>query len=251
MEQLPKGVRFDIRDAPYDPYIEGIDKSYDALVMVGMHVRSGSVGITPHTYFGMVRWNLNGLEMSETSEVALSAARYGIPLILVTGDDHHKAEVAEFSKAEYVVVIKDIDARKAEALPRAEVSAQIEQAAERGLRNRKAIPPYKFPAKLESQFKFPLSDYAAIASNYPNATIVDNKTIGLTTTNYLDALLAYRSISNFMRYATAYTLLEEIRKLPGGPDIVKQAQGKLPPRNYDPTSKSLAVDNKLDKWGYQ
>lgn len=252
IDQLPKGARFDIRDAPYDPYVEGIDKSYDALVMIGMHVRGGATnGFTPHTYFGMVRWNVNGLEMSETSEVALSAARFGIPLILVTGDNYHKAEVAEFSKAEYVIVKNAVSARNAEARPRDQVSAEIEAAAERGLKNRKEIGSYKLPAKFISQFKFPIADYTAMASNYPGAQIVDNKTLGLTTSTYLDALIAYRSISNFMRYTTSYTLIQQIRKLPGGPEMVRQAQGMLPPRNYEPTSKELEVDNKLSKWGYQ
>lgn len=251
LDQLPKGARFEMRETPYDPYTDVADKSFDAIAMVGMHVRSGAQGFTPHTYFGMVRWNYNGLEMSETHEVAMAAARFGMPLILVTGDDQHKTEVAEFSKAEYVVVKKAVSAQKAEARPRDQVSAEIEQAAERGLKNMKSNLAYKFTGKGVNTFKFPLAEYTAMASNYPGIEIVDDKTLKLTTQTYMEGLVAYRSISNFMRYSTADTLVKMIQTLPGGPDMVRAARAKLPPRNYESTSKTLVVDNKLDKWGYQ
>jgi len=33
--------------------------------------------------------------------------------------------------------------------------------------------------------------------------------------------------------------------------MVRQAQGMPASRNYEPTWKELAIDNKLSKWGYQ
>lgn len=251
LDQLPKGARFDMRDKPFDPYVDGPDKSYDALAMVGMHVRSGTEGFAPHTYYGTIRWNMNGLEMSETSMVALSAARFGIPLVLVTGDDRHKPEVAEFSKAEYVIAKKSISNQKAEARPRDQVSADIEAAAERGLKNIKQNPPYKFAAKIISTAKFPLSDYTAMMSNYPGVAIVNDKTLGFTNDTYFEALKIYLGLSNLLRYATADTLLKAINETPGGADIVRLARTKIPPRNYDPSSTPFKVDNKLNRWGYE
>lgn len=251
LDQLPAGVKFDLRDAPYDPYTDAADKSVDALVMIGMHGRSGSKGFAPHTYYGTIRWNMNGLEMSETSMVALSAARFDIPLILVTGDDVHRMEVAEFSNAEYVVVKSAVSPREATARPRGEVISDIEAAAERALRNAKTYRVYKVPARITNTFKFPMAELAAIASNFPGTVIQDDRTLGYATNNYLDALVAYRSLSNFLRYATADQLVKLISDMEGGPEFVKQARAKLPPRSYEPTSKTLTVDNKLDKWGYQ
>jgi D-amino peptidase len=251
LDQLPKGARFDMRDQPFDPYVDGPDKTYGALAMVGMHVRSGSDGFAPHTYYGTIRWNMNGLEMSETSMVALSAARFGVPLVLVTGDDRHKSEVTEFSKAEYVIVKKAITNQKAEARPRDEVSADIEAAAERGLMNIRQNPPYKFTTKISSTAKFPMSDYTAMMSNYPGVTVVNDKTLGFTTATYLDSLKIYLGLSNLLRYATADTLLKAINQIPGGAEIVRSARAKMPPRNYDPSLTPFKVDNKLNRWGYE
>jgi D-amino peptidase len=251
MAQIPAGARFDMRDKPYDPYVI-VDKSYDAMVMVGMHAYSGSKGgFTPHTYFGTVQWEMNGLKMSETSEVAFSAASIGIPLILVSGDDVHKAQVAEFSKAEYVVTKKALSSTKAEPRDRAVVSKELADGAETGFKHRKEIGIYKLPAQVDSKWIFPYSELAAMASNYPGVTIVNDKTVEIKNTNYMDAMLAYRSISNFIRYCTAYMMIEQIQQGPDGAAKYKAMRAGLPPRDYTPGPNALAIDNKLNKWGYQ
>jgi D-aminopeptidase len=217
-----------------------------------MHARSGSkTGFTPHTYFGTVQWELNGMKMSETHEVGLAGATMGVPLILVSGDDTHQPQVAEFSKAEYVITKKALSATKAEPRDRATVSKELEDAAERGLKNRKQIGVYKFPPTFISKWIFPYADLTAMASNYPGVTIENNKTLVLKSSNYMDAMIAYRSISNFIRYCTAYMMLQEIQNGPDGAAKYKALRAGLPPRDYTPTSNDLAIDNKLAGWGYK
>jgi D-amino peptidase len=251
LNKLPKGVRFDIRDAPYDPYIDGVEPGYDAIALVGYHARGGSdSGFVPHTYFGVPLWKLDGLMMSEDSMIAFSGARYNIPMILTTGDDVHQVQTAEWTNAESVVVKKAISPAEAEPRSRDVVSAEIEAAAERAYKNRAQIKIRRFGPRLESEWIFPLAELTAMATAYPGVQIVDDRTLRLESTSYQDALLAFRSISNFMRYAEAYLTVQAIRKLPAGADMIQGIAAKLPVRSYQPTSKALAIDNKLSRWGY-
>lgn len=233
-DQLPKGARLDIRHEPYDPYVEAMDATYDALVMIGMHVRSGSEGFAPHTYFGNTRWTLNGHKMSETSMVALSAARYGIPLILVAGDDLHESEVAEFSDAEYVVVKHSLGPREARARPRDEVSREIEEAARRALTNLADYEPYDLTPPIKNQFHFSRWIQLAVAANMPGAKAVNDRTVAMITDDYLDALLRYRTLS-IIFYATGRS-------------------GEDEARSWEPTTTGtvdLSDINKLGTHGYQ
>jgi D-aminopeptidase len=81
--------------------------------------------------------------------------------------------VKAFSPAtEYVTVKKAVSGSSAESRPRAEVSRDIEAAAERALRNMKNVRPWK-PAEIakpfENQFSYHLPEQAAVASMFPHA----------------------------------------------------------------------------------
>ena len=132
LDKLPKGARFDLRDVPYDPYIETMDRSFAAMVAIAMHGRAGGKAFLAHTYNGHTKWVMGGHDMNESMLVAASAARYDIPLILVTGDDVLQKEIAAFSPGtEYVIVKQAVSVESAQARPRDEVSAEITVAAER------------------------------------------------------------------------------------------------------------------------
>ena len=70
--------------------VEGIDKGYDALVLLGYHASIGTTGaVRAHTMsskriYGM---RLNGVQASEALLSAAVAGHYGVPVVLVSGDD--------------------------------------------------------------------------------------------------------------------------------------------------------------------
>jgi len=170
--------------------------------------------------------------MNESMLVAASAARFDIPLILVTGDDVLRDEIDAFSpETEYVVVKKAISRSEAEARPRAQVSDEIAEAAERALRNLRDIPAWK-PREVRGGFEnlFGYTDpmHAASAINFPGARAFDNKTIALTTSDFMEAYLAYRALCNFTAAATLRSLLVAVRDTEGGLEILRLAQATLP-----------------------
>jgi D-aminopeptidase len=187
-----------------------------------------------------------GHDMNESMLVAASAARFNLPLILVTGDDVLREEIKAFSPAtEYVMVKKAVSVSAGEALPRADVSRDIEAAAERALRNRKNVKPWK-PVEIskpfDNQFSYILPDQASIASMFPHATPVNNKTVKVPAASFLEAYLAFRALATFTGLTTQRMTVTAIRQMPGGSDMIAKAQGQFPTREqrtFEPTSATL------------
>lgn len=235
VERMPKGARHDIRDVAYDPYIEAMDGSFAAMVAIAMHSKAGGRGFLAHTYNGHTRWVMGGHDMNESMLVAASGARFDVPLILVTGDDVLRDEVKAFSPhTEYVVVKKALGVEEAEPRPRAEVSAEIEAAAERALRGVKNIPPWKpsLGARFDNHYGYILPAMTALAINFPGATLVDDKTVNVPAASFLDAYLAFRALAGFTGLAQERVLVNAVREAPGGAEMLQQAaQQRLPARH--------------------
>lgn len=245
LDRMPAGARHDIRDEPYDPYIETMDDTFDAMVAIAMHSKAAGGGFLAHTYNGHTRWTMAGHDMNESMLVAASAARFGIPLILVTGDDVLAREVEAFSpETEYVIVKKAVSVERAESRPRAEVSADIEAAAERALRNVASIPPWtgSLPERFDNDYGYTLPEQAAVALGFPGARVVDDKTVRLETGSFMEAYLAFRALAGFTGLATQRILLNAVRETDGGPALIQQAQERLPSRlerTFAPTGTTL------------
>lgn len=87
--RLPRQARL-IRGWSGHPFVmmQELDSSFHALVLVGYHSRMGS-GANPlsHTMSGHITWlKINGLEASEFSLCAYTAALVKVPLVFVSGD---------------------------------------------------------------------------------------------------------------------------------------------------------------------
>jgi len=64
----------------------GLDSTAGALMLIGGHANAGSPGVISHTY-AFDRFTVNGRVLNETGINALVAAEYGVPVVLVSGDD--------------------------------------------------------------------------------------------------------------------------------------------------------------------
>lgn len=230
VDRLPDGARLDTRDEPYDAYIDSIDKSFAAVVAIGMHSGAGTDGFLSHTYFGHTKWTMGGLAVNESMLLAASAARFDVPLVMVTGDQVLHEEVATFSPATAFVAVKQSESRdKTQPRAREEVSAEIEGTAERALRNRAAIKPWRpafMRAPFDNLFAYRLPEMASMAVNFPSAQAVDNKTVRLRTSTFLDAYLAFRALAFFTAFAPYRLTMDLVRQVEGGPSVIRQAQAK-------------------------
>ena len=64
----------------------GLDSSADAVMFIGAHANAGTPGVIAHTY-AFDRFTVNGRVLNETGINALVAGEYGVPVVLVSGDD--------------------------------------------------------------------------------------------------------------------------------------------------------------------
>jgi len=95
IEQLPDDVTV-IRSWPREhSMMAGIDDSFDGVIFIGYHASTNNTrGVRAHTMSSanITSVRLNGMTMTEGSINAAIAGRFGVPIIMVSGDDIAVAE---------------------------------------------------------------------------------------------------------------------------------------------------------------
>ena len=130
VDKMDPHAHFDFRDRDFDPYDTGIDGSVDGIVCIGMHARANTDGYEAHTVTDRISYRINGVDFTETHIVALSAGRWGIPVIMVSGDNVLGEQLKpDFPELEYAAVKTAKSRALAEPLPSAEATRRIEEAA--------------------------------------------------------------------------------------------------------------------------
>lgn len=99
IEQFPPDVRV-IRSWPRRlGMVAGVDDSVDAAIFIGYHAgTSNTTGVRAHTFSSanLTRVALNGTNVTEGSWNAAIAGHFGVPVVMMSGDD---AAIAEVRKA--------------------------------------------------------------------------------------------------------------------------------------------------------
>ena len=95
IEKLPADVRI-IRSWPREQgMMAGVDDSFDGVIFIGYHASTANMnGVRAHTMSSanVTGLKLNGISMSEGSVNAAIAGHFGVPVIMVSGDDVAVAE---------------------------------------------------------------------------------------------------------------------------------------------------------------
>ena len=116
--------------------MEGIDSEPDAVAFVGYHAGAGGTGVLSHTYLGttVLTVTINGAPASEGRMNALLAAEFGVPVVLVTGDDVTCEDASHWApRAERVTVKWCVDRYTAACLSPARTAGLIREGAAAGL----------------------------------------------------------------------------------------------------------------------
>jgi D-amino peptidase len=137
--------------------MEGLDESFDAAIFIGYHAQAGSPnGLFAHTGSGIVAdVRVNGRSLGEGGLNTLVAGWFGVPVVLVTGDNVAVEQVAAVAKGTRTVAVKRaINPRAAELRPLAEVHKEIESVARDAVAAAKRIAPRRDASyKVELQLK--------------------------------------------------------------------------------------------------
>ncbi|MFF5721473.1 M55 family metallopeptidase [Streptomyces buecherae] len=113
--------------------VEGVQHGdVDGIAFVGYHTGAGSEGVLAHTYLAnsITGVWVNGVRASEGRLNALVVAEYGVPVVLVTGDDLTCEDAKGYAPRARMVAVKDHVSRYAAVCrPPARTAADIRAAA--------------------------------------------------------------------------------------------------------------------------
>ncbi|MDD3694467.1 MAG: M55 family metallopeptidase [Lentisphaeria bacterium] len=136
------------RNSSGPQWLNMLDKSIDAMVLVGMHAMGGTENsITPHSL-----WKVNGGQfyMSEASMAAAIAGDFNVPTVFISGDDKISAEVADKIPGIQSAVVKEaLGAYMACSLIPSRACQLIYEGVKRGIALRKKIAPYKVAGPID------------------------------------------------------------------------------------------------------
>lgn len=159
IEQFPADVKV-IRSFPRKlSMMAGVDQAVDAALFIGYHASTTNpAGVRAHTFSSatLTRVAINGVDMSEGSWNAAIAGQFGVPVIMMSGDDAAVAEVrGVVGDLEAAEVKKSLGFHSAMTLtPEASV-ALIGQKVKAAFARRASFKPYvvKTPVTVDVAFK--------------------------------------------------------------------------------------------------
>ncbi len=148
--------------------MEGLDASFDAIFFIGYH---GSIGaeraILSHSYNPRAIWEarINGEVVGESALNALVAAHYGVPIVLVTGDQATVEEAGRLSPPPIGLTVKRSVTRfSAESLHPAVARERIARAAQESLGSARNANAPTFPSPTSIELTFLTADMAEMSA---------------------------------------------------------------------------------------
>ena len=159
IDKFPPDVRI-IRGSPRPlSMMQGIDSSFSAVMFIGYHsATTNPAGVRAHTIssatFAAVE--LNGVPQAESSLSSAVAGHFGVPVVMISGDDQAVAEArALLGDVEGAVVKQSLGFHSAATLTPQAGQALIRQKAEAAIRRLQSFKPYvaRGPFNLDITFK--------------------------------------------------------------------------------------------------
>ena len=159
IERFPADVQI-VRSSPRPlSMMQGIDSTFDAVIFVGYHSGTANAqGVRAHT-MSSARYHavdLNGTPAAESRVNAAIAGYYGVPVVLITGDDIATAELkAVLGDVETAIVKRAIGFHSAITSTPEAAQTLIRARSKAAVERRASFKPYKVaaPVRLDLTFK--------------------------------------------------------------------------------------------------
>ena len=178
----------------------GIDRTFDAVFFTGYHARAGSsFANLDHTWNGPTilqnTW-LNGVEVGESGLNAALAGYFGVPVVLITGDQNACAQAKELLGAdlETAVVKEAMERASAKNLHPTKAHALIRDAAARAVALRKKRAPFTFKSPITLRLGLARSSQAERCLMMPNVKLISPRVVEFTHEDYAVLYNAFRAL---------------------------------------------------------
>ncbi|MBK6456790.1 MAG: M55 family metallopeptidase [Gemmatimonadetes bacterium] len=201
IDQFPDDITI-VRSWPRpNMMMEGVDSSFAAAVFIGYHSGTSNVkGVRAHTMSSatLTGVKLNGREVPEGGINAAIAGYYGVPIVMVSGDDAAVAEVSPFGVGmEGAIVKRAISFHSAATMTPKAGQALIRARVKAGVEKRARITPYVLSGAVTADISFKHYRAAEMLTYLPIVTRVDAHTIRFTGKNILE-------VSRFLEFVNTY-----------------------------------------------
>jgi D-amino peptidase len=139
--------------------MEGIDSTFSAAILIGYHASTTSpAGVRAHTLSSanLAAVSLNGVAVPEGGLSAAIAGRFGVPIVLISGDDVAVEEARRLlGDVEGAVVKRAISFHSASTMTPKASQELIRERVKAALARRAAFKPYvvRAPVQLDVVFK--------------------------------------------------------------------------------------------------
>ncbi|MBL8966948.1 MAG: M55 family metallopeptidase [Spirochaetaceae bacterium] len=187
---LPRNARL-MRAWTRDPFsmMAGIDPGYGAAMLIGYHSGAGSDGNPlAHTMnTDNVRLLVNGLEASEFLLNAYTAASFGVPVVLVSGDRKLCEHAASIDPRIATVAVSEGFGNASVSINPALAVERIKDAAAAVLRAG-AFAPFALPKRFDVTIEFRHHFRAYRGSFYPGAVRSSTLAVSYSCSEWMDAL---------------------------------------------------------------
>jgi D-amino peptidase len=191
-EELEDGAEY-VMGSPFVERLPGLDESFDGVFMVGFHAMAGTMhAVCEHTMSSKM-WQhiwVNGVMLGEVGLDALWAGRFGVPVLLVTGDDKVCAEArALLGDVETAQVKVGLGRHAARTLAPKAARRLIEERAQAALAKAGRIDPYKMDPPYEVKLKYASTAHLdGILFDGKRRERIDGQTIVYRTDDLAEAL---------------------------------------------------------------
>jgi D-amino peptidase len=159
--------------------VQGLDNTYAGAMFLGYHSRAGRRGVLSHTMiFGVRNMYINDQPVGELGFNAYVAGYYGVPLLLVAGDDETAAEAEALIPGVTTAVVKrQISRTSALCLTPEKAGWLLREKTKQAIDNRNNVKPLVPPDNPVLTIEFANHGQAEWANLMPGTEIEDGTPI--------------------------------------------------------------------------
>ncbi|MGD8697720.1 MAG: M55 family metallopeptidase [Gemmatimonadales bacterium] len=181
--------------------MEGIDESFDAAIFIGYHASTtNSEGVRAHTMSSgrLADIQLNGVSMPEAGINAAIAGHFGVPVIMISGDDAIFEEVRGLlGDIEGAVVKEAISFHSAKTIMPEAAYKLIRQKVQTAIERIDEFEPYELSAPITLDVRFKNYRPSEVLAYLPIVERIDSHSIRfvgkdmIEVSKFLEFLLSY------------------------------------------------------------
>ncbi|MFW9852015.1 MAG: M55 family metallopeptidase [Candidatus Thorarchaeota archaeon] len=167
-------------------------KSYNAMVLIGLHAQEGvKDGFIAHTNSGFTALKLNGKPIGEIQQAIWLLGYFGVPTLLVSGDEAAIKETEHYFSDIATVSVKKKEGDRFVCFPLEEIYTQLEEKTFERVTNLLNIITHNLSGSIKVEI---LYSYSKLADNmiiFPGYEKRDERTVIYEAKDYLEAFWAY------------------------------------------------------------